>query len=120
MTDEFVVPDGSHLIICPAITSLSRPIAAARSIMADCGHEIWVAPSSLDMIASDLPTITACMECSVPALTRYNEQHPEESVQLRMAPGANEEIQREFSESLNIPIPTISEEEYDKAVEDTR
>jgi hypothetical protein len=116
VSDEFVLPKDKSPIICPRTEDMERPAAAARSMIGDCGHEVWVAQSSLNMIESDIPTVVTCMQCVIPALTQYKENNPDDKIELRMAPGAKEEIRAEFEEAMQIPIPVVSEEEYDEAV----
>lgn len=120
MESEFVVKDEHHLILCPRTEDMERPAAYARSMIAECGCEVWIAQSSQDMIESELPTQVACIQHAIPAMERYKVEYPDEKIELRMAPGAKEEVRQEFEVELNIPIPTLTEEEYDKYVKDER
>lgn len=78
-----------HVVLCqPAPLGSAEGIPGSVRIKADCGHQIWVAPSGMQVVLD--PTIrteTKCLNCISP------EQLKElvEERKIREVPGGREE-----------------------------
>ncbi len=53
-----------------------------------CGHDVWIAPSGVAMVARDISVRVVCMHC----VLKQAEANPDEPVNVDAPPGAWEEL----------------------------
>lgn len=79
-----------HVILLSP-TSMGSPVGESVKVMAECGHECWIAPSGLALtLDPGTPTETRCLNC-VPRET-LRKMIAGVHGQVRAIPGAKEEI----------------------------
>jgi len=97
--------DETKIIICTNCEMQDEPVIGSMQMEAGCGHLVWVAPTSLELMEEDWENIdTVCGQCVMSkfdVFSKVRKSLQEHGIQL--ASGALEEIRE------NVPEEDVEE-----------